>query len=252
MTNPNSASDIQFLEAMGAPHACVYLPEQTARLAYIYPRQQLSEQQLDSQLGQGQRRSGPFLYFVNCPACRACQPTRVIVDEFQLTTSLKRVKSRGDAAIALSVGTARVDAQRVDLYNLHRLQRKLGDESSLAASEDYREFLIESCCDTREFSYYVNGILVGCTIADIGQDSLSAVYTYFDPSYSRLSIGTYAVLKLLEYAKEHDMKYVYLGLYVASNAHLRYKSRFTVQERLVNGQWVRFAQPSNDWAGAIS
>lgn len=252
MTNPNSANDLQFMEAVGTPHACVYLPEQTARLSYIYPRQQITEQQLDTQLSHGQRRSGPFLYYVNCLSCRACQPTRVVVDDFQLTTSLKRVGNRGDAAITLKIGPAIVDQHRVDLYNVHRLQRNLGDESTHAAIEDYREFLIDSCCNTIEFAYWVHGCLIGCTIADIGRDSLSAVYTYFDPAFARLSIGTYAVLKLLEYAKERSMMYVYLGLYVANNAHLRYKSRFIVQERLIGGQWVRFSEPSIDWTQPTS
>jgi arginine-tRNA-protein transferase len=33
---------------------------------------------------------------------------------------------------------------------------------------------------------------------------------------------------------------VYLGLYVAENAHLRYKAGFLPHERRIDGEWRRF------------
>jgi arginine-tRNA-protein transferase len=69
---------------------------------------------------------------------------------------------------------------------------------------------------------------------------LSAVYTYFDPQFEKLSLGTYAILKQMQLAENTGRKYVYLGLYVAENQHLNYKARFTPQERLIDGRWVTF------------
>ena len=54
---------------------------------------------------------------------------------------------------------------------------------------------------------------------------------------SRYSLGTYAILKQLQWAKESGRKFVYLGMYVANNSHLNYKARFGPQERLFDGKW---------------
>jgi leucyl-tRNA---protein transferase len=247
MNNFSPLSDVPLIEADGVPHACVYLPDQIATLAYLFPKAPITSTQFDRQLSFGQRRSGQFLYYMNCKKCRACQPTRVIVDEFELTKSLARVKKRGDAAIELDVNPCSVDHERVDLYNKHRCGRGLGDEGNVAGLNEYREFLVDSCCDTLELSYRIDGRLIGCTIADIGSDALSAVYTYFDVEFEKLSIGTYAVIKLIEYAKRAAMQHVYLGLYVATNPHLRYKARYVPQERRINGEWIRFDEASIDW-----
>ncbi len=241
----------QFVHAEGAPHECVYLPHQIAKLSYVYPRMPISETQMDLQLAKGQRRSGPFLYWMNCQSCKACEPTRVLVDEFRWTTSMRRVLKRAAAHVRCEFGPAQLDTQHVDLYNLHRLQRGLGDEGSIAGIMEYREFLIESCCTTMEQRYFIDDNMIGATIVDVGRESMSAVYTFFDPAQSRFSIGTYAVLKLIEHATKQKMRYVYLGLYVAQNAHLKYKARFAPQERLIQGRWIRFEEPSEEWQGSV-
>ncbi len=243
--------EAQLIEALGTAHPCVYLPGRTARLSYLYPRNILPPEQLDRQLAKGQRRSGPYLYYMSCLACRACEPTRVIVPEFRWTRSITRVEKRGDRQIRCEFNHALCDDRRVELYNLHKSQRHLGDGDETTPTE-YKEFLTDSRCDTRELAYYDQEKLIGCTVIDVGQVSMSAVYTFFDPAYSHWSIGTYAVLKLIRLAEQLKMMYVYLGLYVAENQHLRYKARFAVQERLVKGEWVRFQEASTDWVRSPS
>ena len=236
----------EMIEALGSEHPCVYLPSQVARLAYLYSRHPLQPSQMDQQLAQGQRRSGPYLYYVNCRTCRACQPTRIIIDEFVMSKSLRRVLSRGDKKIECRFQQASAAPDRVRLYNLHRTQRDLGMSEDEASEQEYHDFLIATCCDTREMAFYIDGVLIGCTIIDYGKRSMSAVYTFFDTAYSNLSIGTYAVLKLVEKAKLASMQYVYLGLYVSDNQHLRYKARYVVQERYINGVWHRVEQPTTN------
>jgi len=77
------------------------------------------------------------------------------------------------------------------------------------------------------------GELVAVGIADETPRALSAVYCYHDPDRSRLSLGTYNVLRAIEYARERGVAYVYLGYCVAGCESLRYKARFRPQERLV-------------------
>jgi arginine-tRNA-protein transferase len=124
---------------------------------------------------------------------------------------------------------------------MHRNQRELGQGDREYEASDYEGFLVDTCCDsTIEIQFRKEDQLVAVSIVDCGTESLSAVYTYFDPQFEKLSLGTYAILKQMQLAENTGRKYVYLGLYVAENQHLNYKARFTPQERLIDGRWVTF------------
>lgn len=228
------------IEAEGARHECVYLPEMVARYRYIYPRRGMTGPAFDAALAEGYRRSGPYLYATNCEACQACQPTRIAIGQFRWTKSMRRAENKGDRLLEVRVGRPLVDARRVELYNIHRGERQLAADDEQLTAADYTRFLLESSCDTREITFYFDQQLIGCSIIDVGRAALSAVYTYFDPRYHAYSIGTYAILKMLRYAASQSIEFVYLGLYVANNRHLNYKARFLPQERLVERQWQAF------------
>jgi arginine-tRNA-protein transferase len=81
---------------------------------------------------------------------------------------------------------------------------------------------------------------VALSVIDLGTLSVSAVYTYFDPAHSKLSLGSYSVLKQIQMAQNAGLRWVYLGLYVEENSHLNYKARFKPQERYIQSRWVEF------------
>ena len=56
-----------------SPHDCSYLRGRTARLPYRHPLALLTPEQFDLRLAEGDRRSGVYLYRVQCPACRAAR-----------------------------------------------------------------------------------------------------------------------------------------------------------------------------------
>jgi arginine-tRNA-protein transferase len=224
------------------PQPCPYLPGYEARMPLHWPTRQLSPEELDRYMASGYRRSGVFLYHTRCPSCRACEPTRVEVERFAWTRSLRRVLRRGDATLSLRSGPPATDRVRLALINQHRAARNLAQSGTPLDHEDYRSFLIDTCCDTRELSYWADDRLVAVAVTDFGRESLSAVYCYFDPEAHRLSPGTYSILKQLQLAAESGRRYLYLGMYVESNRHLSYKSRFQPQERLIEGRW----QPAGD------
>jgi arginine-tRNA-protein transferase len=104
-------------------------------------------------------------------------------------------------------------------------------------AKSYFGFLVDRCVDAFELRYYLGDELVGVAITDRGASALSAVYCHFDPRHARLSIGTYSILKQVELGLELGCAYLYLGLYIADNSHMRYKARFGPHERLVDGRW---------------
>jgi arginine-tRNA-protein transferase len=164
---------------------------------------------------------------------------------------MKRVLKEGDRELSLRVGPPSGDPQRLELFNLHRRQRNLASSTDAYSFEDFQGFLVESCCESYELSFWCGERLVACSVVDSGLQSVSAVYTFFDPGYTRLSPGTYSILKQIEWAANRGKRYLYLGMFVADNQHLRYKARFAPQERYLNGAWVAFHEPMGDWSSAI-
>lgn len=202
-----------------------------------YPLGDLDGSEIDQLLAGGFRRSGSLLYFTNCAPCHACEPIRLDAGTFQWTRSFKRVLKRASNDLTLTWREPTVDQERVDLYNAHRDERKLGTSPPIEDFE-YHTFLIETCWPTIELEIRKDDELVGISIMDVGEQSVSAVYTHFSPSASRYSPGTLAVLQQILWAQSHGRQWVYLGLYVASNPHLNYKSRFGPQQRLIKGVWT--------------
>src|SRR5438876_11264406 len=160
----------QDIVVFDTPHPCSYLPGRTARLPYRHPVEKLTPEQFDGRLAEGDRRSGIFLYRTQCPACRACQPIRLDVNQFRPDATQRRMQRRGDALLKVKIGPPVVDQHRARLFNLHRDTRALTSGDSPLDEQSYAEFLVDSCCDTLELSYWHAGRLVGVAIADAGRD----------------------------------------------------------------------------------
>jgi arginyl-tRNA--protein-N-Asp/Glu arginylyltransferase len=219
------------------PQRCPYLPGRVARMPLRLPARALRGSELDQRLALGDRRQGFVLYRTACATCRACEPVRVLTEDFRLTRSLRRVLRKGDSALRMEMGPPEADAERVALYNLHKATRGLADGQPPIDLGSYREFLSHTCCDSFELRFYAGSELVAVSVVDRGQRSLSAVYCYYDPGHAHLSLGTYAILKEIELCRRWRMPLLYLGLYIAQSPVMRYKSRFLPQQRLQGGLW---------------
>jgi arginyl-tRNA--protein-N-Asp/Glu arginylyltransferase len=224
-----------------SPHPCSYLSERTARLPYRQPLARLEPAEFDQRLAEGDRRSGAFLYRVCCPECRACQPLRLDLARFRPNATQRRTKRRGDELLEVKIAKPTVDARRIKLFNLHRDTRGLARDDAPIDALSYAEFLTKTCCDTAELSYWHEGRMVAVAIADVGQNTISAVYCYYDPAFELISLGTYSVLRQIELCLATGRRYLYLGFYIAESPHMSYKARFHPHQRLIDGQWVDFA-----------
>ncbi len=129
---------------------------------------------------------------------------------------------------------------RVELYNRHKELRGLASDRDGIDLEGYREFLVVSCCETFELRYLLDGQLIGVALVDRSDEALSAVYCYYDPSYEKLGIGTFSVLKQIELCKTWGLRYLYLGLYIAESERMRYKALFLPHQRRIDGSWRTF------------
>lgn len=233
---PRSLPILRVLENV---HPCSYLADRMANMPLILPERHVASEEFDHLLANGLRRSGYFTYFTACDGCNACEPTRVEVSRFRWSYSWRRILKRGDQLLTVHCTEPEFSEEKLRLFNTHRNHRELGLGDREYETTDYEGFLVDTCCDsTIELQFRKDDQLVAVSIIDCGAQSLSAVYTYFDPAFEKLSLGSYAILKQIQLAESTGRKYVYLGMYVAENRHLNYKARFLPQERLVEGQWV--------------
>lgn len=226
---------------------CLYLPGRVARQPLRHPLRRLTPAELDGRLDAGDRRAGTLLYNQACPACAACEPLRVDVRTFVPSRSQRRAKIKGDAAIAVQVGPIEVDDSRLALYHLHQSGRGLDREGREPIdSLGYESYFATSCADGFEVRYTAGGRLVGVAITDRGARALSAVYTFWDPSLSSLSLGTYSILTQIALARAMGLDWVYLGLAIRENRSMAYKLAFMPHQRRIGGVWRRFARDQPD------
>jgi arginine-tRNA-protein transferase len=219
---------------------CPYLEERVARMPLRIPARVLDREELDRRLYAGDRRQGIFLYRTACPGCVACEPIRIQVSTFQPNRAQRRILERGNRALSVEIAEPLADEQRVALYNSHKEGRGLSSGRDAIDLDGYREFLAVSCCETFELRYSLAGELVGVALVDRGREGLSAVYCYYDPRLSKLSIGTFSILKQVELCRLWQLEYLYLGLYIADSERMRYKASFKPHQRRIDGQWRDF------------
>jgi len=223
--------------------ACVYLPGRRARQPLRQPLRRLTAAEFDVRLAAGDRRAGTLLYNQACAGCAACEAIRVDARGFAPSRSQRRAQAKGDAAVTVELGPIEVDDARLALYRAHERGRGLdhGGRAPIEALE-YESYFATSCVEGFEVRYRVGGRLCGVAITDRGARALSAVYTFWDPSYAALSLGTYSILTQLALARRWELDWLYLGLAIRENHSMAYKLAFMPHERRVGGSWQRFAR----------
>ncbi len=80
------------------------------------------------------------------------------------------------------------------------------------------------------------------SLIDRLDDGISAVYSFYDPTRHRRSLGTWCILWLVEECRRAGLAYVYLGYWIAESPKMAYKARFPALERLADGRWVPFVE----------
>jgi len=223
--------------------ACVYLPGRRARQPLRAPLRPLTGAEFDARMAAGDRRTGPLLYTQACPACAACEPIRVDVGAFAPSRSQRRAHAKAAAAVTVQVGPIEVDDARLALYRAHEHGRGLDHDGRPPIDAiGYESAFAMSCVEGFEVRYTVAGQLAGVAITDRGERTLSAVYTFWDPSHAALSLGTFSILTQLALARRWGLDWLYLGLAIRDNHSMAYKLAFMPHERRLAGTWHRFAR----------
>ena len=184
----------------------------------------------------GFRRSGAHCYRPHCKNCQACIACRLAVNNFVSSRSQRRcLKNNQDLKLA-SVRAVFND-EYFELYRRYLNSRHTDGSMANPCEEDFKQFLYCDWSDTRFLEFRLNKKLVAVAVSDMVSDGLSAVYSFFEPKMKSRSLGTYCILKQIDYAKELGLSYIYLGYWIKNHNKMHYKINFKPLQLYTDEQW---------------
>ena len=220
-----------------APLPCPYVPGRTERKVVTEITGAEAESLHDKLSRAGFRRSHNIAYAPVCPGCSSCVPIRIPVATFQPDRTLRRI-AKANAQVEGYVAPARASAEQFQVFQRYQQARHGDGDMASMSFYDYRAMVEDTPIDTWLVEFReADDRLIGACLTDRLGDGLSAVYSYFTPGLERRSLGTYAILWLIEKAKSLGLPYVYLGYWVPESRKMAYKARFRPSEVLSAGQW---------------
>lgn len=221
------------------PHDCSYLPEKSARMVFLDPVHKIDVVTLSELSRVGFRRSGDFVYRPECHLCRQCLSCRVPVDVFKMNSQQKKAWKRNQDLEVRITQTQDATDLHYQLYERYINERHSDGDMFPPSYDQFEKFLIHSCSNSFFIELWKDNRLISVSTCDVLDDGVSAVYTFFDPDESKRSLGVFAVLKQIEYVKQHNQDFVYLGYWVPHSFKMNYKSQYAPFELLLDGQWRR-------------
>ena len=162
-------------------------------------------------------------------------PLRIDLARFAPSRSQRRVVAR-NRDLRAETRPTELDADVRRMFGLHRLRFREQVPDSL---EDFLSHAPASVpCRNETIRVYSGARLVAAHFLDIGSDAASSVYSMFDPSESRRSLGVYTILLAAEHARRGGRRYYYPGYATREPSPYDYKKKFAgLEEFDWRGRW---------------
>ncbi|CAM4118626.1 arginyltransferase [Vreelandella rituensis] len=228
--------DLRFF--LTVPHACSYLEDREATTLFLDPQESPVPGVYDSLSLLGFRRSGRHLYRPHCDGCNACRSVRIPVDKFTPNRTQRKLQQRNQD-VTVTLKPARFEPAHYALYAAYVGQRHADGDMYPPSEEQYRTFLTLNESYAQLMEMHCGDALVAVAAFDQLEHGLSAIYTFFaaEPAYERRSLGTFAILKLIELAQKKQLPHLYLGYWIEECRKMRYKQTFSPLEVLDGRHW---------------
>lgn len=215
---------------------CPYLPDRKARMQVATPKALITFQVYSDLAQLGFRRSGTLISRPNCEACQACVPVRIEIANFK-PSRVQRYTWKHHSSLEVSVHPLKDESEYFELYQRYMQARHADGENAYDLRAQYRDYLMESGIDSRLVEFRENGLLRMVSIVDVHKDSLSLMYTFYEPSIAQSSFGTYSVLWLVEWCRQLQLPYLHNSYWIKRGTKLSYKSNFNSLQGFVHDTW---------------
>jgi len=214
---------------------CSYLKGEQEKLLIAVDERLHNPQNYGWLMANGFRRSGDQIYRPNCPNCNACQSIRIITNEFKPSKSQKRLLKK-NKGFFMTIN----DSFQENYFPLfERYINTLHNDGSMypASEEQFYSFLRCSVSSQLFVEIWHEDSLVSVAVTDSLADSLSAVYTFYEPSYRKHSMGMYSIMQQIELCRKLAKPYLYLGYQIDDCQKMNYKTKFAPYQRFVDNNW---------------
>lgn len=217
---------------------CSYLSERDESRILTVLTDDLSERGLFDILQRfGFRRSQRYLYRPACHQCHACIPVRIRVSDFTPSRTQRKQRHR-NSNLSGCWEQAKVTSEFYQLFSSYECARHSDSDMAQMSMADLASMIEDSPVDTRLFTLRdETGVLMAACLVDVSDDGYSAVYSFFNTSDSRRSLGTELILRLTEEAQQARLPYLYLGYWIAESRKMAYKIKFSSLEKLIGTRW---------------
>jgi len=197
----------------------------------------------DSLTQVGFRRSQNIAYRPACEACSACVSARIPAADYVFSRSERKVQSRNDDVQRCLV-EAEATMEQFDLLRRYLTARHADGGMAEMTWPDFVAMVEDTAVRTHIIEYRLTtrdgrpGDLIACALVDLMTDGLSLVYSFYDPTLARRSLGSFMILDHIVQAGLTSLPYVYLGYWVRGSDKMDYKVRFSPIELLRPDGWL--------------
>ena len=185
----------------------------------------------------GFRRSYDHMYIPNCENCRECISSRINIDKFFYSKSVKRnLKMNSD--LYLVEDSKNIEKQRYSLFKEYCKIRHQDGQMRFMSFNEFNNFF-HGNYNSNKIVDLINKEkkLVGSILLDILNDGLSAVYSFYNPKLKNRGLGKNLILRSLEVLQKNKKKFLYLGYWIKNSKSMNYKTSFKGIELFLNGVW---------------
>ena len=168
--------------------------------------------QFDTLLANGWRHFGTqfFRYSLNVYAneIRRVMPLRVRLSDFRLSKSQRRCLKRNED-LRVEIRRIKITDESQALFHIHKQRFTSGVPVSIYEFLSFEPSTVP--CMAREVAVYDEDRLVAVSYSDIGDVTMSGIYATFDPAEEARGLGTFTMLKEIEFATQSGCEFYYQG-----------------------------------------
>ncbi len=230
-----SLSELKFFTT--PEHDCSYLPDKQAITLFVDPEAEIDTELYTALSSVGFRRSGTHIYRPYCHNCTACIPVRLPVGLFHYARRQKRTLKR-NADVKVSRQIPYMSEEYFTLYKRYIDARHADGDMYPPDREQFVSFLVNGREEAAFFEFRVGEKLIAISVADQLDDGLSAIYTFFDPDEDKRSLGSFAVLWLIEETRRLGLPHLYLGYWIKECQKMSYKMDYQPLHMYINNHWM--------------